>query len=115
MPSFAAPLARRAAVALGAGALLIPAGAIAVAQASPKATTKVVKLSGMQFSTRSVSIAKGQKVKFVWSGGAHNLVGPGVKTSVMSTGSKTVTFKKAGSFRYVCQVHPGMTMTVKVH
>jgi plastocyanin len=47
-------------------------------------------------------------------GGSHNLVGPGVKVGVQSSGSKTVTFKKKGSFKFVCQVHPNMTMTVKV-
>ena len=101
---------RVAALVLAAG-LVAPAGYIAAAQAS---STPTVKLRGMQFSPRSVSISKGGKVKFQWAGGSHNLVGPGVKVGVQSSGSKTVTFKKKGTFKFVCQVHPNMSMTVKV-
>lgn len=102
---------KRVAVGFGITALLAPAGYIAAADA---ASTKTIKLKGVQFSPRSVSIKKGDKVKFKWAGGTHNLNGPGVNVSPKSSGSKTVTFKKKGSFTFVCTLHANMTTTVKV-
>ena len=102
---------KRAAVGVGITALLAPAGYIAAADA---ASTKTVNLKGVQFSPRSVSIKKGDKVKFVWAGGTHNLVGPGVKVGARSSGSKVVTFKNKGTFTFVCQLHNNMTTKVKV-
>lgn len=102
---------KRAVACAGAAALLAPAGVIAVANA---ASTKTVKLKGVQFSPTKVSIKKGDKIKFVWAGGGHNLRGPGINVPVRSSGSKVRTFKKSGSFTYVCDVHPGMKVRVKV-
>lgn len=103
--------ARRALAAAGITALLVPAGFIAAADA---ASTSTVKLKGVQFSPRSVSVKKGGKVKFVWAGGTHNLRGPGVNVAPRSSGSRTVTFKKKGTFTFVCDLHQNMTTKVKV-
>lgn len=102
---------KRTAAAVGVAALLAPAGVIAVADA---ASTKTVKLKGQQFSPTKVSIKKGDKIKFVWAGGGHNLRGPGINVPVRSSGSKVRTFKKRGTFTYVCDVHPGMQTKIKV-
>lgn len=102
---------KRAVAAAGVCALLAPAGYIAAAEA---ASTTTVKLKGVQFSTRSVSIRKGNAVKFQWAGGVHNLVGPGAKVGARSSGSKVVTFRKKGTFTYVCQLHANMNVKVRV-
>jgi plastocyanin len=102
---------KRAVVAVGVTAMLAPAGYIAAADA---VSTTTVKLKGVQFSPRSVTIKKGSRVKFLWAGGTHNLVGPTVKVGARSSGSRIVTFKKKGTFTYVCQLHANMTTTVKV-
>jgi plastocyanin len=102
---------RRAIATAGITALLVPAGLITAADA---ASTKTVKLKGQQFSPRSVTIKKGDKVKFRWAGGTHNLRGPGVDVTARSSGSKSVTFKKKGTFTFVCDLHANMTTKVKV-
>jgi plastocyanin len=102
---------KRTVVALGVSALLAPAGLIAVADA---ATTKTVKLKGVVFSPKTITIKKNDRIKFLWAGGTHNLVGPKVNVAPKSSGSKTVTFKRKGSFKFLCTLHANMTVTVKV-
>lgn len=102
---------KRSVVALGVSALLAPAGMIAVADA---ATTKTVKLKGVQFSPRSITIKKNDRIKFKWAGGTHNLIGPKANVAPKSSGSKTIKFTKKGSYKYVCTLHANMTVTVKV-
>jgi plastocyanin len=102
---------RRAVTTAAVTALLAPPGLIAVADA---ASTKTIKLKGQQFSPRSVTIKKGDKVKFRWAGGTHNLRGPGVDVAPRSSGSRSVTFKKKGTFTFVCDLHANMTTKVKV-
>lgn len=102
---------KRVIAATAAAALLAPAGYIAAADAS---STSTIKLKGVQFTPRSVSIKKGGKVKFVWAGGTHNLRGPHVNVAPRSSGSRTVTFKKKGTFTFVCDLHQNMTTKVKV-
>lgn len=103
--------AKRALVAVGVTALLAPAGYIAAADA---ASTKTIKLKGVTFSPKSITVKKGDKVKFVWAGGTHNLRGPAAKVAAKSSGSKTVKFTRKGTYRYVCDLHANMTTTVKV-
>jgi plastocyanin len=102
---------KRTVVAIGVSALLAPAGLIAVADA---ASTKTIKLEDKQFSPRSVTIKKGDKVKFRWAGGTHNLIGPKANVGAKSSGSKTVRFTAKGTYKYTCTLHNNMTTTVKV-
>lgn len=102
---------KRAAVGVVVTALLAPAGYIAAAEA---ASTKTIKLKGVQFSPRSVTIKKGDKVKFQWAGGVHDLKGPRANIKPRSSGSKVVTFTAKGTYTYVCTLHNNMTTKVKV-
>lgn len=102
---------KRSVVAAGVAALLAPAGLIAVADA---ATTKTVQLKGVQFSPRSVTIRKNDRIKFKWAGGTHNLIGYKANVAPKSSGTKTITFTKKGTFKYLCTLHANMTTTVKV-
>lgn len=102
---------KRSVVALGVSALLAPAGLIAVADA---ATTKTVKLKGVVFSPKSITIKKNDRIRFTWAGGTHNLVGPKVNVPPKRSGTKTVRFTRKGSFKFLCTLHAGMTVTVKV-
>lgn len=102
---------KRTIAALGVAALVAPAGYIAAADA---ATTATIKLKGVQFTPRSVTVKRGNAVKFVWAGGVHNLVGPGVRVGAKSSGTRVVTFKKRGTFKFVCQLHANMTTKVIV-
>lgn len=109
--------------ALAAGTVLIaPTGALGAA-AKPKAS---VNLLDATFSPKSVTIKRNGTVSFHWKRSAHNLLfaktsGAGSITKVQSKGTVIRTFRKKGTFQFVCTVHggklgkkSGMTGTVTV-
>jgi plastocyanin len=96
------------AVAAAAGASVLPAGA-----------ASTVRLKDNLFAPKSTSVSKGTTVTFRWAGKApHNVTvakGPvkfHSKTQVKGTYSHR--FSKAGTYRIVCTIHPGMNLTVRV-
>jgi plastocyanin len=91
----------------------------ALAAPGASAATKTVRLKDSFFSPSRVTIAPGSSVRFVWAGVlAHNLKGAGVPrrylNPVVRAKPLRVAFRKRGSFRYVCTLHTGMEMTVRV-
>ncbi len=101
-----------------AGAAVI-AAAVAVAPAQA-GSTKTVAVKNNAFSPGTVSVKKGDKVVWRWTQGgvAHNVTpakgGAGSRTSAKKRYTFTKTFTKAGTFTYVCTIHPSMRSTVKV-
>ncbi len=106
-------------------AVLLLVLALVAAAATPKeaaaAKTKRVTIAGSAFSPKVVTIKKGTKV--TWKnldGIAHNVVSAnGLSTSATATGlfasptlatgkSWSYTFKKKGTFFYMCTFHAGM-------
>jgi plastocyanin len=68
------------------------------------------------FKPKTIDVAVGDTVTWDFRGGAaHNVVGNGFKSDTLGKG-KTFehTFNSAGSFGYVCTLHPGMKGTVEV-
>ena len=113
---------KRSLIAAVAVAALVPAGVVASAQGSTAtaAKTKTVTLKGKKFHPATVTIKKGGKVKWVWKDGAvpHNVTSTGHKfksSTLKTSGTFTVTFKKKGTFKYTCTIHPGMKGKVIVH
>jgi plastocyanin len=80
----------------------------------PPAATVVLK--NIAFDPKSVSIKTGDAVEWRWDDGsiAHNVVGPDFKSAVQTKGTFRHTFTTAGSVKYECTLHPGMTGTVDV-
>jgi plastocyanin len=80
----------------------------------PPAATVVLK--NIAFDPKSVSIKTGDTVEWKWDDGAiaHNVVGPGFKSPTQTKGTFRHTFTSAGSVKYECTLHPGMTATVEV-
>ena len=82
--------------------------------------TKTVSVKNNSFSPGSVSIKKGDKVVWKWTQGGvpHNVTpakgGKGSATSSKKGFTYAKTFASAGSFSYVCTLHSGMKVTVKV-
>ncbi|MBA2504926.1 MAG: hypothetical protein H0V29_03165 [Thermoleophilaceae bacterium] len=65
------------------------------------------------FSPKSITVSKGEKVKFVWRGrNSHNVRGNGASSALMRSGSYSKSFRKSGIV--FCSVHDGMTMKVRV-
>ena len=84
-------------------------------------TTYIVKelpgkaAAGFVFSPATLRIHKGQTVLWVDANTTpHNIVGTDraskilIKRTAITTKAYAVTFTKAGTYKYVCQIHPGM-------
>ena len=103
-------------------ALLVAVAAVAAAVAVPAfAATKTVKVGpGVKFGPSRLSIHSGDTVKFRWTGSLpHNVVitkGPkrGTISKVRKKGTVSKKFFTKGAYTIVCQIHPGMTLHLKV-
>jgi plastocyanin len=100
-------LATAACVAVGAVALPSTASSDQDATAS---ATKRVTVGDNFFRAKTVRIRKGDTVRWVWTGNfPHNVKGRGIKSNrIKTSGSLRRTFRRKGTFRYVCEVHPEM-------
>lgn len=112
---------------IGAAILVQPATSAAAhggAQAAKVHHTYIVKeqpgnaTAGYVFSPAMLHVGVGDTV--IWkdtNSTPHNIVG--VKTMVIhrptiGTATYKLTFKKAGTYHYLCQVHPGMVGVIVV-
>ena len=91
------------------GSLLIAAYALA-------ATKNVGVRQPNRWAVSSVSIKRGDTVRWRWSGGPpHNVSGSGFKSRTAASLTYRRTFRRRGSYRVVCTVHARtMRMTVRV-
>lgn len=84
------------------------------------AGSKTVSLKDIATSPKSLSISKGTKVIFAFrdEGTTHNVKSTGSKrfTTIgnRTSGSPSRTFSRAGTYRYECTLHPGMTGRITV-
>lgn len=91
---------------------VVPAVTTAAGPHATAAATKTVKLRDTFFSPKTLTVSKRTKIRFVWAGRLpHNIVGPGINVPPRVKGSKTVT---ARSGTYLCTLHPGMSLKIKV-
>jgi plastocyanin len=104
---------RRAAAGVAVAAVALPAGALATSGHAARAKSVTVK--NFKFTPATVSIAKGQSVTWHFKDStAHTVKGPGFKSRAIRAGSFTHRFTKAGTYRYICTIHPSMKGTVRV-
>ena len=88
--------------------------------AASAAGGRTVALRNIAFSPKSLAIAKGTTVTFAFRDGStdHNVVSIGSRRfrsiGVRSAGSPRRTFNRAGTYRYECTLHPGMTGRISV-
>jgi plastocyanin len=110
----------------------LPLALLLVALAAPPALgDSSVNVANFSFSPGGVSIHKGEKVTWRWTGGDKNHTvtsdpgqaesfesHPGVATPLVTDGPSgetfSHTFSHTGTFSYTCRVHPSMTGTVSV-
>ena len=103
-------------------AMLVLVAAVAAAIAVPAlAATKTVKVGPQRsFGPKSLSIKSGDTVKFQWTGKLpHNVrisAGPkkGTISKVRTKGTVSKRFNTKGTYTVVCDIHPGMTLKLKV-
>ena len=76
-----------------------------------------VSASNYSFKPKALTIQKGQKVTWNWVNGRHSVTfKTGSFDKILSKGHPSVsrTFKKAGTFKYVCRFHSALGMRGKV-
>jgi plastocyanin len=104
-------------IAIAAGVMiLVPSLAFGGARA---ASTHTVTLKNLEFHPGTVSIHRGDSVKWVWRDGEteHNVTGHGFHSRTQTSGSYTVRFTRKGTFKYDCTIHvaEGMKGKIVVH
>ena len=83
-------------------------------------STRVVKLQDIDIKPSTVRIAKGSTVewRFLDSNAVHDVTSRGRprfrSSSTKRSGTHRVRFRKAGTYRYVCTIHPNMRGKVVV-
>ncbi|HEX2105657.1 MAG TPA: plastocyanin/azurin family copper-binding protein [Solirubrobacteraceae bacterium] len=78
-----------------------------------------VRKSGSRylFSPRSLSINRGDTVRWSWRGSVpHNVAGRGFRSRTANRLTYSRTFRRRGTYRVVCQIHAanGQRMTIRV-
>ena len=101
--------------------LLTAAVAVTAALAIPAfGATRTIKIGDNFFKPRTVTVKRGTKVVWKWTGTApHNVtVTSGPKkfhSKIQTSGTFTAIPHKKGTYRIVCSIHaPAMKMTLKV-
>jgi plastocyanin len=99
---------------------LVPiAAAAAVAIPALGASKTTIKLGDNFFQPESKTVKKGTTVVWDWTGTApHNVTvvsGPQkFRSTVQTSGTYAHRMTKAGTYKIVCTIHPGMDLTLKV-
>jgi len=103
-------------------ALAVACGAAPTTAAAPAAGGAAVTYKSFQIEPKSIEVKTGQVV--TWTNGdsaAHTVTAgtPGTKSGVFDqklagNGTAKVTFDKAGTFDYFCELHPTMVGKVIV-
>ena len=92
--------------------LVVVSAALAAPAAGARTTTVVIK--NIDFSRHTVRIDRGDTVRwrFADAGVSHNVTSRGRphfrSSRSMQTGTFALRFTRAGTYRYVCTIHPGM-------
>jgi plastocyanin len=100
--------------------MLCATAALAAVSAPALGSGTTVRVSGYKFTARTVHVKKGQKVTWRWNAGnddAHNVTFKGFHSKSQKRGSFSHTFKKKGTYTYLCTFHAkshGMKGTVIV-
>ena len=100
----------------GFGLAMALAGLLAIAGAA-LAADRTVDISGFAFAPGSVTVTAGDTVTWTNSDEVgHTATGDGDfdTGSIAPGGSAAITFSTAGTYAYVCTIHPTMTGTVVV-
>jgi plastocyanin len=96
-------------------ALVLPACGGGDGGSEPAAPGHVDVLDNF-FKPKTIDVAVGDMVTWDFRGGAnHNVIGNGFKSKILGKGDTFEhTFNSAGTFNYVCTLHPGMKGAVEV-
>ena len=101
-------------IALGVVAATAAGGAALPGNAD--AAKRTVRVADNVFSPSSATVRKGTVIRFRWVGNApHNVLGKAFKNiSARRSGTVDRKTRKRGRFTLRCNIHPGMTMKLRV-
>jgi plastocyanin len=90
--------------------------AVVIVAAPVVAADQRITITDFRFVPRAVTIGVGDRVTWVNQDAVeHDADGAGWSTSLLAQGERdSVRFNHAGTYRYVCSIHPTMTGTVVV-
>jgi plastocyanin len=100
--------------------LALVAAAPAATTAAGAGATRTVTLKDISFTPRNLTVSRGTTVAFAFRDGTttHDVTSTGTKRfkkiAARSSGSVRRTFGRAGTYRYACTLHPGMTGRITV-
>jgi plastocyanin len=103
-----------------AAALPIGVGAVVAGPSANAATGKSVVLRNIAFSPAKLTVSRGTTVTFRFrdEDTNHNVKSVGAKrfkgSTTKASGTHVVRFSRAGVYRYVCNLHPGMRGVITV-
>jgi plastocyanin len=106
------------AILLSVAAFAVIAGAGGITAAAG-ADSEEVKIDNFSFTPPAITVSAGTQIR--WTNHddiPHTIVteDKSVKSKVLDTDEQfTYTFRKAGTYKYFCSIHPKMTGTVVVH
>ncbi len=91
---------------------------LAVAAVPAFGATRSVRLVDNAFAPKTLTVRKGDTVRFRWAGRQpHNVVsrrGVRFRSPVQRSGTFSQRVRRAGSYQLICEIHPGMGMTLRV-
>jgi plastocyanin len=92
---------------------------VAIAAVPALAATKTVRVDDNVFRPDSMTVNRGDTVRFRWVGDAlHNVrrtSGPSFRNiSNRTSGTVSRRLTRRGTLRLVCSIHPGMDMRIRV-
>ena len=95
--------------------MMLAAAALLLADA-PASTDPTIHMRDSQFTVPKATVSVGQTITFVNDDQfPHNVTGKDLKSGDIDGGQKwQFTFKKAGTYTYVCTYHPWMKGTITV-
>ena len=94
-------------------------GALAAAAVPAYAATRTVRVDDNVFRASSITLNRGDTVRFRWVGNApHNVTrtrGPRFRNiSTRRSGTVSRRLTRTGTYRLVCTIHPGMNLRIRV-
>jgi plastocyanin len=84
---------------------------------TPPTSGTVVNVKGFRYTPPTVTVDKGKEVVWTFNDGSvpHDVKGPGFASPSLQAGQAWgFTFTSAGTFKYLCSIHPYMKGTVVV-
>jgi plastocyanin len=75
-----------------------------------------VAIQDLAYSPERLTVPAGATVTWVWRDGAiaHDVKGDGFQSKVQAEGTFRHRFAQAGTYDYLCTLHPNMTGTIEV-